>query len=130
MIRQYAKGESRQLAPDFWLREFDCRCTDPACVTTYLSDELIAGLQELRDAVGLLTITSGFRCDGHNRSIGGRDGSMHLLGLAADVQSPRLTPRDVEKAAKRIAVFSIGGIGSYKSWIHLDARGVAARWMA
>lgn len=44
-------------------------------------------LQPLRDAVGQpITITSGYRCRMTNILCGGAQNSLHLLGLAADIQ--------------------------------------------
>lgn len=128
MIRQYDKSEDKQLSPDFRLAEFHCKCTNPECITTYVSDDLVTGLQELRDILGPLTITSGFRCHAHNEAIGGSLNSQHLYGRAADIQSLRVRPIEIQRAAKRVLVFSNGGIGFYPSWVHVDARGVPARW--
>ena len=95
---------------------------------TAVSEDLIEGLQALRDAVGPLAVLSGFRCVEHNRAVGGRADSMHLLGVAADVSHDRLTRYELARAAERIAVFRDGGIGRYRGWIHVDARGHKARW--
>lgn len=118
-----------QLSPNFRLAEFHCRCTYPECKTTYVSDELVEGLEQLREHVGPLTITSGFRCEKHNKDVKGMRNSCHLLGLAADITSSIFRPREVEQAAKRVSIFSNGGIGDYSSWTHVDARGEPARWV-
>jgi uncharacterized protein YcbK (DUF882 family) len=41
-------------------------------------------LQPLRDAVGVISINSGYRCKKLNDAVGGSDTSQHMLGQAAD----------------------------------------------
>ena len=43
-------------------------------------------LQPLRDEVGAITISSGFRCEKVNKLIGGAVGSQHQTGEAADIK--------------------------------------------
>ncbi len=42
-------------------------------------------LQPLRDKVGPVQITSGYRCEALNKAVGGAENSAHLYGLAADI---------------------------------------------
>lgn len=46
--------------------------------------DLIVKLQKLRDTVGSMTITSGFRTVAYNKKCGGSTNSYHLQGLAVD----------------------------------------------
>lgn len=54
-------------------------------------------LQPLRDAVGPIIITSGYRCLELNRKIGSRDDSDHVGGYAADFESLELSNYDLAK---------------------------------
>jgi uncharacterized protein YcbK (DUF882 family) len=47
--------------------------------------ELVEKLQRLRDIVGPIRVTSGYRTEKFNASIGGARNSNHLLGLATDI---------------------------------------------
>lgn len=50
-----------------------------------------AVLQPTRDALGIITVNSGYRNYVVNRAVGGQDTSQHLHGMAADIESPTLT---------------------------------------
>jgi len=71
-----------QLTTNFNLQEFACK----HCGVVKLDAGLVKKLQELRDSIGKpITITSGYRCEFHNRNVGGVENSQHLLGKAADL---------------------------------------------
>ncbi len=128
MIRQFPKNHDEPLSADFRLKEFHCRCDRPDCQVTYISEELVNGLQIIRNDLGPLLIDSAFRCVVHNREVGGKPDSKHLLGIAADVRHYRLPAIEIRIAALEIEVFEQGGIGEYKDFVHLDVRGTSARW--
>jgi uncharacterized protein YcbK (DUF882 family) len=72
-----------KLTENFNLMEFQCPC----CHTVMLSPNLAAKLQSLRlKWGGPLIINSGYRCDRHNREVGGAERSLHRRGMAADVR--------------------------------------------
>lgn len=52
-------------------------------------------LQPVRDAKGIIEITSGFRSKALNLAIGGSLSSAHMLGFAADVQPSNCTLEDL-----------------------------------
>ena len=87
-------------------------------------------LQRLRTTLGApLRITSGHRCERHNRSVGGAPNSMHLH-IATDVQpfeEREEILKDVEKIASEM---TFGGIGLYNSFVHLDSREFIGREIA
>lgn len=128
MIWQFTKGEELQVTEHFRLSEFHCKCTDPECVTTLLSDELTAGLEDLRKVVGPLVINSGFRCEKHNAQVGGEPNSRHKMGIAADITGIQAMPPQIFVEAKRIKLFAKGGIGLYKTWVHVDHGNGPRRW--
>lgn len=128
MIRQYSKGQSIQLSTNFSLGEFDCHCVFPECQVTYLDDDLIKALQELREKLGPIEVLSGFRCKAHNKAVNGSENSFHMLGQAADIIAPKSNRYAIMRTAKRILALSQGGIGCYPTFVHLDVRGKPARW--
>lgn len=126
MIKKYDKLHDEQLSEHFWLREFHCLCTSAVCQNTYVDDDLISKLEELRTACGTIKINDAYRCSKHNNEVGGKPGSYHLLGKAADIKTPlgaALTAMNAENGP-----FKNGGVGRYGTFIHVDVRGYKARW--
>lgn len=118
------------LSPNFSARELACKCgcTTPEGVIANLR-ELARHLEHLRAIVKApVTILSGYRCPDHNRKVGGSPMSQHTLGIAADVMVKGLTPAKIKRAAEQVARFNAGGIGVYRSWVHVDLRSQQARW--
>lgn len=109
--------------------EFESRDGKPSPYgETVVKPELIVRLNAIRTAFGKpIIVTSGYRSPEHNKVVGGVKNSTHVQGIAADIQPKNLTDLDelytlVEKFNKD------GGIGRYNDFIHVDVRGVAARW--
>lgn len=83
-------------------------------------------LQPIRDKVGIITITSGYRSPEVNTAIGGSSKSDHVLGMAADIECPSL---DNKQLAKYIAAnfkytqlileFYTDGIPD-SGWVHVS----------
>jgi hypothetical protein len=88
-----------KLTDHFQPWEFECHgAGDPCdCHGAFQVDErLLAALEEFRSMVGgPLQVTCGFRCDSHNRKVGGHTASFHRLGMAADITSFELR-KDLE----------------------------------
>lgn len=68
---------------DFFERkEFRCKC----CGVNLIKEELIDKLDKARKLVGVpFIITSGYRCEKHNKEVGGHPRSYHKIGWAADI---------------------------------------------
>lgn len=115
----------------FSRRELDCRCgcTTPAGIEMNLT-ALAGHLETLRDLVAVpLTVLSGYRCPRHNEAVGGASLSQHVHGLAADISSRTLSPARLRSQAERVPQFRMGGIGTYRTWLHVDIRrNGPARW--
>jgi zinc D-Ala-D-Ala carboxypeptidase len=63
-------------------------------------------LQPLRDIAGPLIISSGYRSHALNKAIGGSQTSQHVLGLAADIESPTMGNEDLARLiANKIPIF-------------------------
>jgi uncharacterized protein YcbK (DUF882 family) len=107
------------LTRNFSAEEFECKC----CGKNEVSYELVKRLQWLRDRFGKpLVITSGYRCDSHNKNVGGKRNSKHALGLAADVLTVNMTSSELHTFLKLIFEFDFRGVGIASTFIHLDIR--------
>jgi uncharacterized protein YcbK (DUF882 family) len=103
-------------------------CKD--CGVDGVTDELKQALDDYRKAVGVpVIIDDAYRCPLHNKEVGGVSGSQHLFGKAADIHAVGKTLQQMYDAAKTVPAFFNGGIGVYDgNFIHVDVRGVTARW--
>lgn len=129
-VLKFPRGEGHQLSDHWSVRDFDCHCDFPECEWTYIDTDLIDALEKLWTYLGPFAVTSGFRCTPHNVAIGGKPGSYHLLGKAADVKKIAVVGQRIALAALSVQAFRNGGIGtpSEGDWAHLDVRGYPARW--
>lgn len=95
--------------------EFACEC----CGGVRASGYLIHLLNKVRDAHGKpMIINSGYRCEKHNKKIGGSSNSAHTRGLAVDIKCE--TSKD--RFSLTQLFFSVGfkRICVYSGWIHVD----------
>jgi uncharacterized protein YcbK (DUF882 family) len=87
-------------------------------------------LEPLRRAYGPVVITSGFRSAGYNAVVGGAPHSRHVPSsepdvAAADVWCRAGTPREWYESLDELRA---GGLGLYRTHVHVDNRRVRARW--
>lgn len=132
-VKTYQKATDVKLSKNFSSREFRCGLgRGCSCTTTLINEQLVEYLQAVADFFGVpVTVTSGYRCESYNRSIGGAVGSRHTKGDAADIVVQGIAPR-------RVAAYleSIGcqGIGLYEAsdcgddFVHCDARPTKSFW--
>ena len=122
---------AREEVSEFFFRdEIECHGLD-CCNHSYpISSTLLKALDVFRAKVNEpVFLSCAFRCLKHNKSIGSTDTSQHPRGYAADVERlPTFTIEGMSAVAESIPEFSNGGIGLYKSFIHLDVRDLPARW--
>ncbi len=124
-IAVFPKGIDIQLTTNFSTSELDCKCNYASCNKTLIDLEHITLLQKLRDLVGPLKITSGFRCKRHNKNVGGVPTSQHIRGTATDIQSKRIEPNIIQATCDVI----FNAVGSYDTFTHVDSRsGIKKRW--
>lgn len=115
------------LSRNFSRSEFKCKCGKCSCDN--VDQRLVDGLQELRDIIGEpIIINSAVRCPEHNKAVGGVSDSQHVKGKAADIRVDGMTPKKLAEYAEQVSVFKNGGIGTYKTFVHVDVRGHKARW--
>jgi len=71
------------LSKHFSRHEFACKC---GCGRDTIDTETLKLCEIVREFVGQpVTVTSGHRCEAHNRRVGGGTRSQHLYGRAADL---------------------------------------------
>ena len=151
------------VSPNFTLGNFLCKQASGYPKYLIVRPELIQKLEVVLEELNVrdsrvtgLTVMSGFRTPGYNRSIGNGEFSRHVWGDAADVfvdtdgngamddlnRDGKVSRADSEWLAtfvdnlERKGRFGpwIGGIGIYDStpshgpFVHVDARGFKARW--
>ncbi len=122
-----------QLTKSFHLIEFICKDGTFVPEEYYINVITVANqLQILRDYLGEpIHILSAYRTPSHNKKIGGKPKSQHLTASAADIivksKSPKQLAAIVEKLISEKKL-KFGGMGVYKSFIHVDIRKNKARW--
>lgn len=129
MITKYSKELNEYLTRNFTTSEFHCKCKRKDCTTTLIDEALVTKLQKLRDEVGFpISINSAYRCEEHNKAIGGSPSSQHLLGKAVDIRPSRYPLSRVKDRILKEAEKLFNGIGIYSTFIHVDTRDKKARW--
>lgn len=127
---QTQKGQSMRLSKNFISKEFDCQGKG-CCNTTLIDSKLVEYLQKIREHFNRpITITSAYRCDKHNKEIGGATRSYHVQGKAADIVVSGVSSREVAKYAESIGIL---GIGLYETsadgfFTHIDTRTSKSFW--
>lgn len=127
---EFKKGDSAQISKNFQYKEFDCQGKG-CCSTTIIDEKLVEYVQRIRDHFGKpVTITSPYRCEVHNRRVGGATKSYHMQGKAADIVVQGVSSREVAKYAESIGIL---GIGLYETsadgyFTHIDTRTTKSFW--
>lgn len=115
-----------KVSEHFTREEFACH---DGCGFDTVNSELLDMLENLRKHFGKpIIINCGCRCDKHNAAVGGKPKSQHLLGNAADITVPGMTPKQVQDAFEKIYPKQ-HGMGRYPKFTHVDCREVPARWI-
>jgi uncharacterized protein YcbK (DUF882 family) len=118
---------AKPLSPHFLDTEFACNHCGKL-PENGIAQELIDLLERVREHFGTpVVVNSGYRCPTHNRNVKGASNSQHLLGTAADIRVVDHPPSAVQAYLKSICVGKYG-IGSYKTFTHVDVRKKPARW--
>jgi len=127
VVKVYSKAKEGnvKLSKNFTVKEFAC---SDGTDTVFISLTLVNLLQKIRDHFGkAVIINSAYRTEAHNKSIGGATYSQHKYGLAADIHINGVTPKEIAAYVETLMPSS-GGIGIYKSFVHVDVRQVKSRW--
>jgi hypothetical protein len=121
------KDGEKQLSTNFKVKDFACKCKEN-CDVIKIDTALVERLEKIRDKYGVdVKIVSGFRCEKHNKEVGGSSGSQHKEGKAADIavgnylhKEGPVTYLDIRKYALTIGL-------SYENKVchlHLDTRNI------
>ena len=127
VVKVYSKAKEGniKLSKNFTVKEFAC---SDGTDTVFISLALVNLLQKIRNHFGkAVIINSAYRTEAHNKSIGGATYSQHKYGLAADIHINGVTPKEIAAYVETLMPSS-GGIGIYKSFVHVDVRRVKSRW--
>lgn len=120
----------------FKYREFDCKCGKCERPQGIPSQELIDILTKIRKHYNQpVMINSGYRCEDHNKKVGGSANSQHFKGSAVDF-IVKNTPTEsvweyvLEKWGNEPLGLAIKRNKSniYAGFVHIDTRGKKARW--
>ena len=97
--------------------EFACKCG--GCESKKMDQGLVGSLNIARHFADIpFSITSGYRCEVHNKAVGGKSTSSHVKGLAVDIHCVDSHDRHTMIIALKQAGFS--RIGIAKNFIHVD----------
>ncbi len=130
------KGQLLKLSPGilntpvsehFKVSEFACNNADYRQFVR-IHPDLVKLLEKIRTKVGsAIHLTNAHRPWPHNRAVGGEINSQHIAGLAADIYCDDISIGQLHAICDEI-VGDTGGVGRYSTFVHVDARGSAARW--
>lgn len=99
----------------FKISEFACKC----CGKTEMQASTLEMIDLARDEANIpFYINSGYRCEAHNRAVGGVQDSAHTKGYAVDIKCSGDASRKLIIAAVKKAGFTRIGIAN--SFIHVD----------
>uniref|UniRef100_A0AAU8AX11 Murein endopeptidase K n=1 Tax=Dulem virus 189 TaxID=3145666 RepID=A0AAU8AX11_9VIRU len=115
----------KRLSTHFKAYEFFCKDGSPVL---FIDPELVDLLESVRIKFGKpVIINSGYRTPSYNEKIGGAMLSQHMLGTAADIHIEGVSPAEIA-ATVDSWIPNSGGIGIYKSFVHVDVREKKSRW--
>jgi uncharacterized protein YcbK (DUF882 family) len=122
-----------KLTENFSREEFDCSDGSEMPTDVQLNiAELAVQLEIIRAHFNApIKVNSAYRSLEHNRKIGSKDTSQHVLGKAADIVVKGHTPDEVADAIDFLIMTGMikeGGVGRYNTFTHYDIRGERARW--
>ena len=123
------------LSKNFTAREFSCRCgeceySNESIKRGDIDLGLVALLESLRADLlhAPITINSGRRCVDHNIAMRGAPESEHLKGTASDITVEGYSPAMVFLALDQHPMSERLGLSRYPTFVHVDVRGIKARW--
>lgn len=103
-----------KISKNFYLKDFQCKCCKRVMIHPLLLEKM-EKLYELSN--GNFKITSGYRCESHNKKVGGVLNSKHTKGCACDI-----TGEDIKKLysiAQKLN-FSFTKLDEKKNYIHME----------
>lgn len=101
----------------------------PCCGLKQIKTHAETKLNEVRELFGSpMIINSAYRCEAHNKAVGGVKNSQHRQGTAFDIRITQYTPEQVTRLTTLLNNAG-ASIGLYDTFIHADWReGPQAYW--
>ena len=110
-----------KISKNFFLDEFQCKGKNCCGNLVKIYPEMIKLLQKCRSGIGMpIIINSGYRCPIHNKAVGGKEHSYHLLGLAADITC-KIGVVELGRVAFE-AGFQTVLVYRHQNFVHVDIR--------
>lgn len=118
-----------KLSPNFTLKELTHSETAERLGLDNTPDEKVKAnlvrlarmLEEVRRILGRpIMVNSAYRSLKVNTAIGSKSTSQHVLGCAADIRVPGLTPDDIVKAIIKTNIEYDQLIREFDSWVHIS----------
>ncbi|MHA1447965.1 MAG: D-Ala-D-Ala carboxypeptidase family metallohydrolase [Candidatus Hodarchaeales archaeon] len=92
----------------------------PCCKKNKCTELFLERLEALRVVFGMpMSVNSCYRCDDHNKNVGGALNSYHAKGMAIDIKVP-----DSQYRAELVHIALNQGlsVGIYSNFVHIDIR--------
>lgn len=77
-------------------------------------------LEQVRNVLGPLVVTSWLRTVQHNKDVGGASNSTHLVGAATDFIPVKTLIEDAKRIIQDQKLYPGGGEINTTTWVHLD----------
>lgn len=109
-------------SPFFKPEEFSCNCNYDDCIESenFMDERFLELIFKIRASTDIpMVITSAYRCNRHNRQVGGVKNSYHTKGLAIDV---RVTDSYQRYELVEAAIAHGLSVGVYRNFLHLELR--------
>lgn len=127
MTNTYESTNSKQLTEHFNVSEFRCKCGKNH--STMLNSELPEKLEKLYKALNCsaIIINSGYRCQSHDKTVGGSGTGHHVYGNASDIvcydqSGNKISSKKVSCVAQDVGFGGIANIDSTYTATHVDVR--------
>lgn len=111
---------------NFLLKEFRCKDGSDTVLLDYGLVEILQAVRSHFDAP--VSITSAYRTESHNKSVGGAASSYHVKGQAADFTVTGVSNREVAKFLQSMGVKGIGLYNYTGGFVHVDTRTTKYYW--
>lgn len=127
MIISYANDDKTYLSPHFNVQEFRCKCGQVHEIL--IDSSLISKLERIFTAINCskIIVTSGYRCEKHDKTVGGSGCGQHTKGTAADIicysqDGQPISSKKVCCAAQDAGFNGIANIDTSYTATHVDTR--------
>ena len=127
MIKVYQYKDEVSLSPHFNSKEFKCKCGKSH--EFKIDSDLIDKLEKLYSQLNCskIVVSSGFRCETHDRAVGGNGNGQHTKGTAADIccygqDGNPISSKIVCCKAQDIGFTGIANINTSYTYTHVDVR--------